>query len=113
MAEVQGKRIGKYEVLTRLAVGGMAELFLAFVTGPAHAAASKEANVQRPHMALISCTPQCLCAMPQASWMHVGQQHQFRERNSSDSAGQNTNAPRAFSRASGGGRRDAAEQRPA
>ncbi len=34
MAEVQGKRIGKYEVLTRQAVGGMAELFLAFVTGP-------------------------------------------------------------------------------
>lgn len=34
MAEAQGLRIGKYEVLTRLAIGGMAELFLAFVTGP-------------------------------------------------------------------------------
>ena len=34
MADSPGLRIGKYEVLTRLAVGGMAELFLAFVTGP-------------------------------------------------------------------------------
>jgi len=34
MAEIPASHIGKYEVLTRLAVGGMAELFLAFVTGP-------------------------------------------------------------------------------
>ncbi|MCL2011478.1 MAG: protein kinase [Cystobacterineae bacterium] len=30
----RGRRVGKYEVLTRLSVGGMAELFLAFTTGP-------------------------------------------------------------------------------
>jgi serine/threonine-protein kinase len=30
----QRLRIGRYEVLTRLSVGGMAELFLTFVTGP-------------------------------------------------------------------------------
>jgi len=30
----RGRRVGKYEVLTRLNVGGMAELFLAFTTGP-------------------------------------------------------------------------------
>jgi serine/threonine-protein kinase len=29
-----GMRIGKYQVLTRLSVGGMAELFLAVITGP-------------------------------------------------------------------------------
>src|SRR5438477_1986859 len=27
-------RIGRYEILTKLAIGGMAELFLAFFTGP-------------------------------------------------------------------------------
>ena len=30
----RGERIGKYEILTRLSVGGMAELFLAFTAGP-------------------------------------------------------------------------------
>ncbi|MDC0708331.1 serine/threonine protein kinase [Stigmatella sp. ncwal1] len=30
----RGRRIGKYEILTRLSVGGMAELFLAFTSGP-------------------------------------------------------------------------------
>ena len=30
----QGKLVGKYEILTRMSVGGMAELFLAFTTGP-------------------------------------------------------------------------------
>jgi serine/threonine protein kinase, bacterial len=30
----RGRRIGKYEILTRLSIGGMAELFLAFLTGP-------------------------------------------------------------------------------
>jgi serine/threonine protein kinase, bacterial len=30
----RGKKIGKYEILTRLSVGGMAELFLAFTSGP-------------------------------------------------------------------------------
>src|SRR5688572_22432856 len=30
----RGQRIGKYEVLTQLSVGGMAELFLAFTKGP-------------------------------------------------------------------------------
>lgn len=30
----RGRRIGKYEVITRLSVGGMAELFLAFIPGP-------------------------------------------------------------------------------
>ncbi|HEX8702297.1 MAG TPA: serine/threonine-protein kinase [Myxococcaceae bacterium] len=30
----RGKKVGKYEVLTRMSVGGMAELFLAFTTGP-------------------------------------------------------------------------------
>ena len=30
----RGRRVGKYEILTRLSVGGMAELFLAFTTGP-------------------------------------------------------------------------------
>jgi len=30
----RGRRVGKYEVLTRLSVGGMAELFLAFTAGP-------------------------------------------------------------------------------
>src|SRR4051812_47485730 len=29
-----GRKIGKYEILTRLSVGGMAELFLAFTSGP-------------------------------------------------------------------------------
>ncbi len=29
-----GRRVGKYEILTRLSVGGMAELFLAFSPGP-------------------------------------------------------------------------------
>ncbi|HVG64402.1 MAG TPA: serine/threonine-protein kinase, partial [Hyalangium sp.] len=29
-----GRKIGKYEILTRLSVGGMAELFLAFTKGP-------------------------------------------------------------------------------
>src|SRR6478609_5050096 len=30
----RGERIGKYEVLTQLSVGGMAELFLCFTAGP-------------------------------------------------------------------------------
>jgi serine/threonine-protein kinase len=30
----RGRRIGKYELLTRLSVGGMAELYLAFLPGP-------------------------------------------------------------------------------
>src|SRR5947199_234014 len=30
----RGQRIGKYEILTRLTLGGMAELFLAFTSGP-------------------------------------------------------------------------------
>jgi serine/threonine-protein kinase len=30
----RGRRIGKYEVVTRLSMGGMAELFLAFTAGP-------------------------------------------------------------------------------
>lgn len=30
----RGRRIGKYEILSRLSVGGMAELYLAFVSGP-------------------------------------------------------------------------------
>jgi serine/threonine-protein kinase len=30
----RGKQVGKYEILTRMSVGGMAELFLAFTTGP-------------------------------------------------------------------------------
>jgi serine/threonine protein kinase len=30
----RGRKIGKYEILTRLSVGGMAELFLAFIPGP-------------------------------------------------------------------------------
>jgi serine/threonine-protein kinase len=30
----RGKLVGKYEILTRMSVGGMAELFLAFTTGP-------------------------------------------------------------------------------
>ncbi|WP_224248678.1 serine/threonine-protein kinase [Hyalangium gracile] len=30
----RGRRIGKYEIITRLSVGGMAELFLAFTSGP-------------------------------------------------------------------------------
>src|SRR5512140_684997 len=30
----RGRRIGKYEIVTRLSVGGMAELFLAFFAGP-------------------------------------------------------------------------------
>src|SRR6186713_1023397 len=30
----RGRRINKYEILTRMSVGGMAELFLAFTTGP-------------------------------------------------------------------------------
>ncbi len=30
----RGQRVGKYEILTRLSVGGMAELFLAFLPGP-------------------------------------------------------------------------------
>ncbi|HEX8825211.1 MAG TPA: protein kinase [Archangium sp.] len=30
----RGRRIGKYEIVTRLSMGGMAELFLAFTTGP-------------------------------------------------------------------------------
>jgi serine/threonine protein kinase, bacterial len=30
----RGRRISKYEILTRLSVGGMAELFLAFTSGP-------------------------------------------------------------------------------
>jgi len=30
----RGRKIGKYEILTRLSVGGMAELFLAFTSGP-------------------------------------------------------------------------------
>ncbi|WP_338866835.1 protein kinase domain-containing protein [Myxococcus stipitatus] len=30
----RGRRIGKYEILTRLSLGGMAELFLAFTSGP-------------------------------------------------------------------------------
>ncbi|MCL2178725.1 MAG: serine/threonine protein kinase [Proteobacteria bacterium] len=30
----RGRRVGRYEVLTRLNIGGMAELFLAFTTGP-------------------------------------------------------------------------------
>src|SRR5579871_6945880 len=29
-----GQRVGKYEILTRLSVGGMAELFLAYTSGP-------------------------------------------------------------------------------
>ena len=29
-----GRRVGKYEILTRLSVGGMAELFLAYTSGP-------------------------------------------------------------------------------
>ena len=35
--EFTGRRIGRYEVLCRLAVGGMSELFLAFARGGAHA----------------------------------------------------------------------------
>ena len=30
----RGRRVGKYEIITRLSVGGMAELFLAFLPGP-------------------------------------------------------------------------------
>ncbi len=30
----RGRKVGKYEILSRLSVGGMAELFLAVVTGP-------------------------------------------------------------------------------
>ena len=30
----RGRKVGKYEILTRLSVGGMAELFLAFLPGP-------------------------------------------------------------------------------
>ena len=30
----RGRTIGKYEILTRLSIGGMAELFLAFIPGP-------------------------------------------------------------------------------
>src|SRR3954471_19308636 len=30
----RGRRIGKYEILTRLSMGGMAELFLAYTAGP-------------------------------------------------------------------------------
>ena len=30
----RGRRVGKYELITRLSVGGMAELFLAFIPGP-------------------------------------------------------------------------------
>jgi serine/threonine protein kinase len=30
----KGQRLGKYEILTRLSVGGMAEIFLCFVAGP-------------------------------------------------------------------------------
>jgi serine/threonine-protein kinase len=30
----RGRRVGKYEILTRLSIGGMAELFLAFLPGP-------------------------------------------------------------------------------
>jgi serine/threonine-protein kinase len=30
----RGRRVGKYEIVTRLSVGGMAELFLAFIPGP-------------------------------------------------------------------------------
>ncbi|MGV3620671.1 MAG: protein kinase domain-containing protein [Archangium sp.] len=30
----RGRRVGKYEIITRLSVGGMAELFLAFIPGP-------------------------------------------------------------------------------
>ena len=30
----RGRRVGKYEILTRLSVGGMAELFLAYLPGP-------------------------------------------------------------------------------
>src|SRR6478752_2716869 len=30
----RGQKVGKYEILTRLSVGGMAELFLAFTAGP-------------------------------------------------------------------------------
>ena len=30
----RGRRVGKYEIVTRLSVGGMAELFLAFLPGP-------------------------------------------------------------------------------
>ncbi|HVG59226.1 MAG TPA: protein kinase [Hyalangium sp.] len=30
----RGRRVGKYQILTRLSVGGMAELFLAFTSGP-------------------------------------------------------------------------------
>ncbi len=30
----RGRRIGKYEILTRLSVGGMAEIFLAYTAGP-------------------------------------------------------------------------------
>src|SRR6476620_2766915 len=30
----RGQRIGKYEILTQLTLGGMAELFLAFTSGP-------------------------------------------------------------------------------
>lgn len=30
----QGRRLGKYAILTRLSVGGMAEVFLAYATGP-------------------------------------------------------------------------------
>ena len=31
----RGRRVGKYELLARISVGGMAELFLAFLPGPA------------------------------------------------------------------------------
>jgi serine/threonine-protein kinase len=30
----RGRRVGKYQILTRLSVGGMAELFLAYTAGP-------------------------------------------------------------------------------
>ena len=30
----RGRRVGKYEIITRLSVGGMAELFLAYLPGP-------------------------------------------------------------------------------
>ena len=30
----RGQRVGRYEILTRLSVGGMAEVFLAVVAGP-------------------------------------------------------------------------------
>src|SRR4051812_47734445 len=33
-ASFRGERIGKYEVVAQLSVGGMAELFLAFTSGP-------------------------------------------------------------------------------